>query len=453
MPDCLPANGMAIKPRLNTFDLTMIVVSVVIGTGIFRTPVEIAQKAGQPSIFFAAWIAGAIISLFGALTLAEVGSRYPAAGGFYKIFSHCYHPAFAFMVNWISVIANAGSSASVAIMGSEYITPLLLPQLDPVIATRITTVAAVLVLYGINLLGIKMGARTLNVLMIIKIGMLLLLIGTMFVAAPPQHVATPSALTGTDALKAFWVCFVPIFFTYGGYHQTMNFGSDVPQAGRTIPRAIFIGMFIVLATYLLVNVAYVNVLGFEGLKHSPALAAQMVAVIFGSGASLVVSVVMFLAVLAYVNASLLSNPRVYYAMAEEHVLPPAFKQVNARTQTQELALSAYVAIILVFLFALSSFQKILNYVMFFDSIGLIAACSAVFILRRRARKSGEPTGIYKMKLYPWMPLVFIIGYALVNISVMYFEPGTALVGFCLFIIGLPLYYLLQYVFGGRKQPV
>jgi APA family basic amino acid/polyamine antiporter len=300
---------MSIKPRLNTFDLTMIVVSVVIGTGIFRTPVEIAQKAQLPSIFFMAWVAGAAISLCGALTLAEVGSRYPAAGGFYKIFSHCYHPAFAFMVNWISVIANAGSSASVAIMGAEYINPLLFPHLPAETGTRITTVAAVLFLYGINLLGIKMGARTLNVLMVIKIGMLVLLIGAMvFVSAPAPPLASP--LSKGDSLRAFWVCFVPIFFTYGGYHQTMNFGSDVPDANRTMPRSIFFGMGIVLVLYLLVNYSYVSVLGFEGLKNSPALAADMTGIIFGNAAAMFVSVVMFLAVLAYVNASLLSNPRV-----------------------------------------------------------------------------------------------------------------------------------------------
>lgn len=436
---------MSIKPRLNTFDLTMIVVSVVIGTGIFRTPVEIAQKAQLPSIFFAAWVGGAIISLFGALTLAEVGSRYPAAGGFYKIFSHCYHPAFAFMVNWISVIANAGSSASVAIIGAEYVNPLLFPHLDPETGTRITTISAVLLLYGINLLGIKMGARTLNVLMIIKIGMLVLMISAIFFTSSATAPVVKE-LSQEDSLKAFWVCFVPIFFTYGGYHQTMNFGSDVPNANRTMPRSIFFGMSIVLVLYLLVNFSYVKVLGFEGLKDSPALAAEMTAVILGNSAAIVVSVIMFLAVLAYVNASLLSNPRVYYAMAEEHVLPAAFKKVNEKTQTQEIALTAYVGIIIVFLFTLSSFQKILNYVMFFDSIGLIAACAAVFILRRRAKREGETTGIYKMKLYPWMTIIFILGYALVNISVMYFEPQTALVGFVLFILGLPLYYLLQRVF-------
>lgn len=441
---------MAIKPRLNTFDLTMIVVSVVIGTGIFRTPVEIAQKAQVASIFFMAWIAGAVISLFGALTLAEVGSRYPRAGGFYKIFSHCYHPAFAFMINWISVIANAGSSASVAMIGAAYVTPLLLPQLDPESGNRVVTVAAILLLYGLNLLGIKMGARTLNVLMIIKIGMLVLMICMMFFSSSSADGITRE-LSPEESLRAFWICFVPIFFTYGGYHQTMNFGSDVPDANRTMPRAIFLGMGIVLVLYLLVNFSYVRVLGFEGLKSSTALAAQMTGTVFGDSVSVVVSVIMFLAVLAYVNASLLSNPRVYYAMAEENVLPPVFKKVNERTQTQEVALTAYVAIIIIFLFALSSLYQILSYVMFFDSIGLIAACAAVFILRRRAKRDGEPAGIYKMKLYPMMTILFIIGYALVNVSVMYFEPGIAAIGFVLFIAGLPLYYLLHKVFTRREN--
>src|ERR1700722_10940073 len=107
-----------IKPRLNILDLTMIVAGLVIGMGIFRVPAVVAQKAGIPLIFFLAWITGGVVSFIGALTFAEIGSRYPVAGGFYKIFSHCYHPSFAFMVNWIVVISNAASTAAVAIMGA-----------------------------------------------------------------------------------------------------------------------------------------------------------------------------------------------------------------------------------------------------------------------------------------------------------------------------------------------
>lgn len=211
---------MSIKPKLGLFDLTMIVVSLVIGMGIFRTPVEVAQKAQIPFIFFAAWIVGALSSLCGALTFAEIGSRYPVAGGFYRIFSHCYHPAFAFMVNWITVISNAASTAIVAIIGAEYINPILLPDVERELGIKITTISAIAVLYVINLIGIKMSARALNILMIIKIILIALLISCVFFApAAPAASAAPVHLSNTDLLKAFWLCFVPVFFTYGGYQQ------------------------------------------------------------------------------------------------------------------------------------------------------------------------------------------------------------------------------------------
>src|ERR1017187_5295 len=132
-----------IKPQLRTFDLTMIVVGLVIGMGIFRNPVVVANKAGVPMIFFLAWITGAVVSLIGALTFAEIGSRYPVAGGFYKIFSHCYHPSFAFMVNWIIVISNAGATALVAIMGAEYIAPIILPDIIHDTAISIITITSI----------------------------------------------------------------------------------------------------------------------------------------------------------------------------------------------------------------------------------------------------------------------------------------------------------------------
>ena len=158
----------------------MIVIGLVIGMGIFGTPPEVAQKSGTVSVFFLAWILGAVISMVGALIFAEIGSRYPAAGGFYKIFSHCYHPAFAFMVNWITVISNAASTAGVAIMGAEYISPILFPNLDRIFATRAITIFSVLFLYLINMIGIKLSSKLLNVLMIVKIAMLLLLISAVF---------------------------------------------------------------------------------------------------------------------------------------------------------------------------------------------------------------------------------------------------------------------------------
>src|SRR4051812_35287556 len=116
---------MTIQSKLGRFDLTMIIISLVIGVGIFKTPSIVAEKAGSPLVFYSSWIIGGIISVFGALTFAEIGSRLPVAGGFYKIFSHCYHPTFAFMLNWSLVIINAGSAVAVALVGAEYIQPVL----------------------------------------------------------------------------------------------------------------------------------------------------------------------------------------------------------------------------------------------------------------------------------------------------------------------------------------
>ncbi len=412
--------------------------------GIFRTPVEVAQKAQHPSIFFAAWIVGAVVSLFGALTFAEIGSRYPVAGGFYRIFSHCYHPAFAFMVNWMTVISNAASTAIVAIIGAEYINPVIFPQWDHDTGVKVTTISAVTILYLINLAGIKMSARALNVLMIIKIGLMVLLISAIFFApaAPVNTTALPAMSTG-ETLKAFWLCFVPVFFTYGGYQQTMNFGSDVPNANRTMPRAIGYGIAIILSLYLLINLTYFQVMGFDGLQNSTTLASDVAGKVLGNYAFKVISIIMFFSVMAYVNASIMSNPRVYYAMAEDKVLPAIFKRLNERTQVQEFAVTFFVAFMIITLFLTSSFSKVLNYVMFFDSIALVSASASLFVLRYRAKKSGDPEGIYKMKGYPWMPAVFIITYSLVNISILISNPQASVIGFFLFLSGLPLYWILK----------
>src|SRR6201985_141403 len=148
---------MSIKPILNRFDITMIVTSLVIGMGIFATPSDVAIKAGNAWIFFGAWIFCGLVSLCGALTFAEIGARFPATGGFYKVFSYCYHPAIAFMINWVLVISNAASVAAVAIKGADYIKPFILPpSLQGDLGTKIITITSVLVLYIINFLGIKM---------------------------------------------------------------------------------------------------------------------------------------------------------------------------------------------------------------------------------------------------------------------------------------------------------
>src|SRR5690349_1144629 len=162
---------MSNSRKLNLFDFTMIVVTLVIGMGIFRTPVNVARNVETPFIFFAAWIAGGIIALCGALTYAEIGSRLPVTGAYYKIFSYCYHPSIAFAINCIILVSNAASLAGVALIGSEYLANVLFKGNTNInsIKLLISTIA-VIGFYGVNLLGLKMSARTQNVLTVIKIG-------------------------------------------------------------------------------------------------------------------------------------------------------------------------------------------------------------------------------------------------------------------------------------------
>jgi basic amino acid/polyamine antiporter, APA family len=435
-----------IRPQLKAFDLTLIVISLVIGMGIFRTPAEVAAKAQLPWIFFFAWATGAIVSAIGAITFAEIGSREPTAGGFYKIFSICYSPVFAFMVNWITVISNAVSTAAVAIMGAEYMAPMLFPSLAVDEGIRLVSITSLLVLYGINMLGIKVSSGMLNLLMILKLCLLALIISVpFFIDAPVVKLFPEHSAQNVNWFQAFLLCFVPVFFTYGGYQQTINFGGDVKNPRQTIPKSIMLGIGIVLIVYMSVNFAYVYGLGFEGLQNSKTLAADMVGLLLGNRAHQIVSVLMFLSVMTFVNVSLLSNPRVYYAMAEDKVMPSFFMKVNAKTQVQQFGITFFCAVILIVLFYLASFQRMLSFVMFFDSISIIAAAAAVFILRKREKLTGKMDGVFKMRGYPFLPAFFILIYCGVSVSVMMADPEIFVTGVTLFVLGFPLFHLIQFV--------
>jgi APA family basic amino acid/polyamine antiporter len=442
---------MSIKPKLNRFDLTMIVISLVIGMGIFATPSEVAIKAGNTWIFFGAWIFGGLVTLCGALTFAEIGARYPATGGFYKVFSYCYHPAIAFMINWVLVISNAASVAAVALIGSDYIRPFLLPaNLQNDLGTKIITITSVMVLYVINFLGIKMSARAQNLLIIFKMGMILLICSAIFKSnvTPVVINAVPHA---GNMVTAFGLSLVAVFFTYGGYQQTINFGGDIINAKTNIPKAVFFGITVVLILYLSINYAYFHVLGIGGLQQTPALAAKMVGVIFGNTGYKITSIMIFLSVLAYVNVNVLANPRVYYAMAEDGILPPIFKKVNPKTQVQEFGMSFFIAAIIIILFFVAKFSEMLKYVMFFDTIGLSMAAVAIFLLRKKT-KNLDGTGIFTIKWFPLVPLIFIISYwfVTINIFITFKEnPYAALICLATYVVGLIIYYAGTY----NKKPV
>lgn len=416
------------KQQLNLFSFTMIVVGLVIGMGIFRTAATSAKDAIEPSVYFTAWVLGGFFALCGALTYAEIGSRYPITGGYYKVFSYAYHPSIAFAINCIILISNAASLSGVALIGSGYIAKLFPQVAWTDVDKALISCGAIIIFYLINLAGLKMSSRAQNVLMLIKISMIVVLILALFFPHQPQAVTTNVAPASSMSwIQSLGVSLIAVSFTYGGYQQTINFGSEVSRPARNIPRGIFIGIAIIIALYLLVNLSYYHIIGFNNMKGEREIAYVVMEKTFGNKGADIFSFLLFFGVLAYVNALLLSNPRVMYAMSTEGTLPKLFARTNDKNGVFTASLTAFSATCIVILFFAQTFEKILNFSIFLDCFGMVASSATIFVLRKRTREL-DGTGIYKMKLYPLMPLIFMSAYLFVGISIALQTPDIALVG-------------------------
>ncbi len=444
---------MAIKAKLTTFDTTMIVVSLVIGIGIFRTPAMVAASVKSPVLFILAWFIGGLISLMGALTFAEVGSRFPKPGAYYQVVAENYHSSLAFMLNWAGILVVQGAgAAAVAIIGAEYLNPVLLPRAyQTQTAVLLTAGCMVFLLFIINFLGIKTGAWAQNFLSLLKV----LMIGAIVAAAFIRKGGAAMPQSGPD-LPSNWVFalgvgLISVFYTYGGYQCTINFGADVKGASKNMPRAIVMGIIIIISCYLLVNFAYIKVLGITGVAEAKLVAADVAAVCFGKAGHLFVSLVIFLSAMGFVNVTLMHVPRSIYAMAEDKALPSLFKRVNSRTQVQEFALTFFVATIIFSLIFLGTFEKIVNYVMFFDSLNIALVASTIFFLRFKAQKNKELYTGYRVPLYPVLPAVFIAFLVLISFNVLLTEMRSALFGTLIFLSGFPVFCLMRKLYKRKNS--
>lgn len=430
--------------KLNRFSFTMIVVGLVIGMGIFRSAATSAQHAIAPSVYFSAWIIGGFVALCGALTYAEIGSRFPVTGGYYKVFSYAYHPSIAFAINCIILISNAASLSVVAIIGSGYIAKLFpeTPWTD--VHKALLSAAAIILFYLINLKGLRMSSRAQNVLMIIKIAMILVLIAALFFPFE-QSTMVNSAIVETPSmswLQSLGYSLIAVSFTYGGYQQTINFGSEVENPAKNIPKGIFMGIGIIIVLYLLVNFSYFQIIGFEQMKGEKEIAFVVIEKVFGSKGAAIFSFFLFFGVLAYVNALLMSNPRVMYAMSDEGTIPKIFSKQNEKNGVLVVSLTVFALTCLVILFFAQTFDAILNFTIFLDCFGMVASSATIFKLRKQT-KHLDGTGIYKMKLFPLLPLLFMLTYCFVGVSIAIQTPKTALIGTVVLGAFILLYFVSQ----------
>ena len=435
------------KQQLNLFSLTIIVISLVIGMGIFKTPATIAAKSGTETIFFSAWIIGGIIALFGALVFAEIGTRLPVVGAYYKVFSYCYHPAVGFTINILILFSNAASLAVVALIGADYVSDLLFGKPSGPVFNVSISILAVSLFYAVNLLGLRTSSRTQNVLMVIKIGLIVLLISSLFTnttVAPHGYNEGAKLYTydGSNALLLLVVSMVAVSFTYGGYQQTINFGGEVNK-GSTLTKGIVTGIIIVLFLYLAMSYTYVQIIGYDNMKNATAIGALLCEAWFGKIGGKVFDICMFVSVLAYVNVLLMSNPRVMFAMSTDKVFPKIFAFKNPKTQALVPGLTVFALTTILITFFGKGVDNILDFSIFLDCLGFITAAAALLILRKRKFGSENVKGTFS-KIIPVITVLFIAAYCVVASAVVIDNPIAALIGVGLLIVFVVLYFVFYH---------
>jgi APA family basic amino acid/polyamine antiporter len=269
--------------------------------------------------------------------------------------------------------------------------------------------------------------------------------GASAVSAASAAPAAPTAAAG------FAAALIPCFYAYGGYHMTMNLGADVKDARRRFPAAVTAGMLAVVGLYLALNAAYVRTLGVEGVAGSTLVAAALARATFGragEAGQAVVSTLIFLSAAGFVNATVLQMPRSTHAMAEDGVLPAAFRRVDPRTQVSRAGLAFFGVTMLVPAFVLGSFEKLLNYIIFTDMVTLVVVASTLFVLRRRGDGDGPGGNAFRVPGYPVLPALYILALAAAAAHVAVTEPALALAGTAILVGGWPLFVLGRKLSGG-----
>jgi APA family basic amino acid/polyamine antiporter len=418
--------------RLNTFDVALITVGLVIGSGIFRTPAAVAQRAHFPWLSIACWIAGGVIASIGAFIFAELAARRPLDGGLYAYLKDAYHPIVGFLFGWsLMLVFGTGSNAAAAVLFAGYLQPLTGLAVDG----RIVAAGTLLVLAGINLLGVRQGGSWQNVLGLLKLVALAAIVVVCFAAHSHAIALTPPpAFAGSgQLLGVFGVAMLPVLFTYNGFQNATVVSGETIQPQRTIPRALLAGMCAVVATYLLVNAGYLRVLGIEALaaSHVPAASAMQAAV--GPIAEKFIAAAIALSVLGYLSTCMLVHPRVYHQMADDDMFfkPVAWVSRSTRVPAVAILLQAMIASLI----ALSgTYEQIVNWVVlpqwFF--MGLAPAI-ALFIFRRR--DAGKPPPAIRVPGHPYTTALFIAAVAGILASEFLIYPRDTLYGVGVFVTG------------------
>lgn len=423
--------------RLGVFDTTMVVVGGIIGAGIFLNPAIVAQRVHTTPFILAAWIIGGAIALIGALTFAELGARRPQAGGGYIYLTEAFGPLPAFLYGWtFLLIINSGGIAAVAVTFARYTSDLFQLSTDYI---KPLAAGLLVVLSGVNYFGVKSGSVTQNIFTVLKLLALAILIGAgIFFASG----ATPSqndvaAVEGAGIVRALGYALIPVLFAYGGWQYSNNIASEIVAPERTLPKALGIGTAIVLAVYLLANVAYIRALGPSGLANSLAPAADTMRRVMGPAGGALMAAGIMVSTVGFVNSGVLSAPRMLQAMASDGLFFRFAARLHPRHRTPAggILLQAVWAIVLVLT---GSYGQLLDYVVFADWIFFGLIVCTVFAYRHREAGSA-PMTTYRTPGYPLLPALFVASAVFVVVSVVLSNPRNAMLGVVLMALGVPAF--------------
>jgi len=427
--------------RLGLFSGTMAVIGGIIGGGIFLTPATVAERVGSAPLIIVAWVVGGVVALVGALCFGELGARRPKAGGGYVYLREAWGPLPAFLYGWALLFLIAtGAIAAVAIMFATYALPLvgLSPRLTVPLAA-----GAIVFLTGLNYVGVKPAAVTQNIFTVLKLGALAALIvaglsAVSFTALdrpPPPSAAAHVAVTLGAAL-------VPILFTYGGWQQTNFIAEEIIEPERNLPRALVLGVAVVVVVYLLANVAYLRVLGPGGLAATSAPAAAVMRAVLGPAGGTVIAAGIAASTFGFLNLVILVTPRVFQAMAADGVFFSRLAELHPvhRTPTAAIVLQGAWAIVLTVSYG--TFSQLVDYVAFGDWIFFGLTVAGLFVYRRR---DAAPWALFRAPGYPWTPALFALAALYVVVSAVLANPRNALIGTGLLLLGVPVYGVFRRV--------
>jgi basic amino acid/polyamine antiporter, APA family len=441
----------ALDRRLGPFDAAAIVVSNVIGGGIFFVPIIVAQMVPHGAAILWVWLLGGALAFAGAMAYAELSALRPRAGGEYVYLREAYGPLAAFLTGWTSFVAGfTGAIAASAVALADYIgrfvpaagnaTPMFtvpLPLLPLIVSRRaIVALAAIGLLCLIHIRGIGPGRIVQNVLAGLKASALAAIIALGFMAGT----GSAAAITSGTAIpvSGMLLALVPIMFTYSGWNAATYVAEEVRDPGRNVPLALGLGTTAVIVLYVALNALYLYVLPVAELAALPGRLLDVVGErLFGAGAANAIAVFTIVSLSASISAMTLAGPRVYYAMAQDGLFLPAAASVHPRYRTPAAAIVAQ-GLWSAVLVLCGSLSQLVSYTGFAVVLFSAVAVSCVFVLRRRDPAAPRP---FRAWGYPWAPGIFVAACAAMVVNEMIRNGATALVGVAVILAGVPVYFL------------